>query len=732
MNSEKRIIGMEFDSTKTVNIKEWVDMTSGRADADLRVSVPILQRGLVWSPIQNEMIWDSLLRGFPIGSFIVVKAIQAQLKDAAKDEVKAACSHYHLLDGQQRSHAISLGYQTWEQCCESQGKVASSILWMDLNPDVDQLAKTTRKFAIRVTTPAHPWGYQLNDSCSSITRQEIQKACAGRKSKPAPFAMMPHKADCPIPLSFLLSVQEDDHQKYWEHVADNLPNGATNQWVTKVKELLHSDKLDNQHYLQEIKKGIGLVQKGCVVVIPAPCDLDRENMQESGGNRHEGISNIEQLFQRVNRSGTRLDGEELLYSMIKAYFPEMAQAVDDASFHRMPASRLVSLAVRCALSDHSRLHRSVSVAEIRKIASDADKTGEKEKILQFIQGAGPNHSSYLVGKCDKVTQLLEKGGLFPFLRTSIAVNSPILYLFMMWCYEYGKVTEENEDMVLAFVCAVHWLADKKEAIVQKVFEALSEGETENTEDHVVSAILRGVRKACEEDLLYVPNPCQFDEFLEKWKSALNQVAEQCEHSSIQNHILHESNPIWSGENGKRWNWGLFFWKVLDNREFVYFAQRAYMTTTFEAYDPAQKDMWQAINRPWDLDHLVPASYFYQQQGKYMPALRDWYNRNGNMRAWALEKNRADGDAAFDKKMNDKPEDVRADKPEDVRADSFIDEHVYGLFSKVENKMSLEESDVAQSFILGVMQRMQNMYDDWYDQLKIRLLGVDEYTKKPIG
>ena len=35
------------------------------------VLIPALQRGLVWKPRQVELLWDSILRGFPIGSFML-------------------------------------------------------------------------------------------------------------------------------------------------------------------------------------------------------------------------------------------------------------------------------------------------------------------------------------------------------------------------------------------------------------------------------------------------------------------------------------------------------------------------------------------------------------------------------------------------------------------------------------------------------------------------------------
>ncbi len=45
---------------------------------EIKASVPALQRGLVWSPQQVELLWDSILRGFPIGSLVVSKQMDSQ------------------------------------------------------------------------------------------------------------------------------------------------------------------------------------------------------------------------------------------------------------------------------------------------------------------------------------------------------------------------------------------------------------------------------------------------------------------------------------------------------------------------------------------------------------------------------------------------------------------------------------------------------------------------------
>lgn len=78
------------------------------------VKIPELQRGLVWKPAQVELLWDSILRGFPIGSFL--------LSDIPDDKER-----YYLMDGQQRFNAVSIGFGSVEN--------SRAILWLDINPE---------------------------------------------------------------------------------------------------------------------------------------------------------------------------------------------------------------------------------------------------------------------------------------------------------------------------------------------------------------------------------------------------------------------------------------------------------------------------------------------------------------------------------------------------------------------------------------------------------------------
>lgn len=57
--------------TTNTNLSFTLKEISSWTKDDSNVKIPELQRGLVWKPAQVELLWDSILRGFPIGSFLL-------------------------------------------------------------------------------------------------------------------------------------------------------------------------------------------------------------------------------------------------------------------------------------------------------------------------------------------------------------------------------------------------------------------------------------------------------------------------------------------------------------------------------------------------------------------------------------------------------------------------------------------------------------------------------------
>ena len=100
------------------------------------VSLPTVQRGFVWRPFQIENLWDSILRGYPLGAFVLY----------------CDNNNLQLLDGQQRATAISLGFanETFKESLKFYS------VFIDLESPSDE---DSRKFIFRVITRSHPWGY---------------------------------------------------------------------------------------------------------------------------------------------------------------------------------------------------------------------------------------------------------------------------------------------------------------------------------------------------------------------------------------------------------------------------------------------------------------------------------------------------------------------------------------------------------------------------------------------
>ncbi len=112
-------------------LPEVAQLTTGTMAA-----LPSLQRGAVWRPHQVECLWDSLVRGFPIGAFLLAPFECDRGKQPFKFQQEQSPApdrnpEFHLLDGQQRANAIALGFlNPWNP---KQSKTPAA-LWVDLSP----------------------------------------------------------------------------------------------------------------------------------------------------------------------------------------------------------------------------------------------------------------------------------------------------------------------------------------------------------------------------------------------------------------------------------------------------------------------------------------------------------------------------------------------------------------------------------------------------------------------
>lgn len=720
--------------------------------------LPSLQREAVWRPWQIELIWDSIFRGFPIGSLVISEHLKNQKgrsgKVARTDNPWPDMPKRHLLDGQQRYNAIALGHwDPFRSGAESES-TKSAILWIDLSPPAGFPAQgSTRHFLFRVTTPAHPWGYMMDDEAKLMSAAEIRLAVEKYKWKPppsdpykrpAPCDIGPYKADAPIPLSWLLLEWREDKvgPEFWEAIRLRCQKCSA-PWARNF------ELPDVSSRLKQIENGLLCAMLHQIVALEVPdetisAESLREGMRAKDGSPDEqNIANVEHLFQRLNNAGTRISPDDLRYSMIKAYWPGIESKINDLGTMPMRASQLALLAIRAALASSEpppeKLPPGLSITAVRTLASA--KEGEEKhvhlglvkKYFGFpVSGAKTTDEpptqavqSMLLQVVARIEEWLlyrdesegGKLGLPPVLRTSLARGSGEVYLLLMVLAQRavkqeaeGAQREELRLPILGLVTALHWFSFDKKRAVERVYARLRE-----TQFLTPSFFARLLRDAPGDEkertwLLPLPTPHDLSDIitepneqnLKTWQwSTLPKVAAQV--------------GGLAEDERRRELLRSFLSHLKEKRELLIYAQREYMWERFKDFDQGDPSAWEDHNRPWDYDHLLPHNHFFGGKDMgYKKVCAQWGNTISNLHVLSFEENRArgtkDADSVFREEncgkmlLNDKSPLV---------AFTFDGRSNYGA-----NKVL--------PFARAARERLLAMYKDWFDNLGIAfLLGEPE-------
>ncbi len=656
-------------------LKEMSNWT--RTDSEVRI--PAIQRGLVWKPHQVELLWDSILRQFPIGAFTL-----SHLHTEGTDI-------YNLIDGQQRWNAVGLGYGTLshEDC----------ILWFDLKPD-DKVwgnSKTTRKYIIRATTKAHPWGYKANDDCNTLNTAQKRVALQEfgvntdneYKGTISLTETYPIESELPIPLCWMIVAGEEhseDKDGFVKCIMDKIEENKTSRKfkLKQVDEI--NDGLIVKYY--EAFKSLSHYKVPTINILQETIDNESEDKGEAGA-----LSDIEILFNRIGTGGTPITQSELMYSAVKAYWPKLAEENDRLAKLYMPPHTLISLAFQLVLSSMGKgLERAPSVAKIRKLASD---DGVREAINQLYLTDGKDSiMSHILVTVDHWLTNYDK--IPKVLRTTIARKSPEVYLLLM-IFAKWKIDTKNEDESLFRATAyyLHWMVGDKFGVANSIYQAVAKAKNE----------------------------------ISKWGNIIKQeLLMSCVRGNITPLLSPEAfKGLFTIEGDKNWRpngngrgsmpwWPL--WKTVSyNREMLLYAQREYMCKKFPNYDPARQDLWEDKNRPWDFDHIIPQDWIHRYRSHrqaYTNYCEVWKNNNGNMAAIPFWVNRA--------KSNEANWEEYKKNPIGLLADEQISD-----FGKLFNAMLNGDAKQAKCFAGKTFTRMYKIYKEVYALLEPVDFRVGEIT-----
>lgn len=561
------------------------------------VLIPALQRGLVWKPRQVELLWDSILRGFPIGSFM--------LSDIVNQE---GIGKYYLMDGQQRYNAISIGFNTV--------KAARAVLWIDLLPPSSN--SSTRSFWIKATTTPHPWGFKNDDDANRLNTAEKRNALNDFNLKGNIYndhfslsETWPVKANLPIPLFCLLKAAEksaDADTFVRETIAEF--NATDFSYRLIFNEKVTSTALE---YLRNVLFPAFSALKDYVIT----CNhLPKEVMETETTEDSKEQTTLEVLFTRLNTGGTAISRDDLNYSAIKAYWPSIKEVNDRLSEKYMSPAKLVMLAFRLALtSDEEKSFKpEMTIKQIRSAARNAD---ERELIESLYDG---NHLENILNKVDEWLGTKEDSELRTpnILRTIIARNSPDVYLLLMYMARKDMESPINlsayEIRALAFM--LHWFGNDKKHCVQEIFHRFKKGIN-------LTNILQGISRLMHDcHLLHIYSP-----------------------EDVQNLFIIGKSKEWRIWNNlpapaEHFFNRTFWYGTAEAKQILLYAERRYINTHFRNYDPARQDMWAEENRPWDFDHIVPQEWIRNKRGPFRDYDKDWLWSIGNMAAISFEANRS--------------------------------------------------------------------------------------------
>ena len=663
---------------------------------DSIVKLPVIQRGFVWKPSQIETLWDSLFRGFPIGSFLLSRTGDS----------------LYLLDGQQRCTSIALGfYNPWamnEQDHKTIGNLKNlPVIWIDTAP---LSMSSTQKYVFRVVTRSHPWGYQCtnnNNMLSVSYRKEASRLYKdlfnqGTYTNLRATERFPYDSNIPIPLSFLLESATKENSKH-----DLLT--LCRHWIPEELKTRGLQQSEENYYIQ-LEKQLETKEMDCLMdtaksILEKMCfptiQLSDKILLE------EDSSEDPTLFVRLNSQGTKVSNEDLMYSLFKSIYPKSKELVDTIGLSFIPPSRVILLTARLVLSENKYV-ASISLPQFRNLIKNKDNVFR----LKLEHVIGSFEDSPIKKIIDRAIEILEYNNVPHIVIKKFIRESPNGFLLLLhWLYD----NFDNEE----------WNINLNDELKRKICARLFRNHWFGNMDYMVS-----------QKWLHVKDPNFWDKDVENigWiyeypfvaPSTLESFLINRLQDAIENHNIGlEDDTIWKIWESRilknddiediEWHqrikngWIDFLWRLLNVRDksLILLAQRDYINKTFAEYN--QLEDLEDSNTPWDWDHIYPQSWVYHQRN-IDDRTRLWEWRIGNFRAMSLTDNRSENN-------NLSP----AERFNSVNNDYFIKDNDLEFWKKLDQDhrfIKATDNEYVLIHAKAIIKRSVNIYQNFLEMFGI--------------
>jgi hypothetical protein len=331
------------------------------------------------------------------------------------------------------------------------------------------------------------------------------------------------------------------------------------------------------------------------------------------------------------------------------------------------------------------------------------------KILDFITGKEGHGTLFKANaQVDKWLRYFPKSnktGFIPLQITRFAMSSPEVYLLLLWMAHRTMNDPALQDNlhkpVQALASWMHWFSNDKGKAASCIYSQCN-----GTNSFSIGAFKEAIRIVLDNEnsfMAAIPTKDNFAAFLKLPQSDIDNwnwwdlVKDEQQIDEARKQILEQ-----------------VVYRIIGNKEILLYAQRDYLNSQFENYDPSDKDMWQDYNCPWDYDHILAHSYVYNRRGKsFQRFCTKWVTTIGNFRAWPLEENRSDQAEKANHKIDN----------DTKRLNSFLlskeidpQDSELSVFSS-EFKI-LDDQEAALRFADTCWKRISRIYGEWYDSVGI--------------
>lgn len=692
---------------------KWLNYASG-CDESVFVALPLIQRGSVWKPKQIIDLWDSLLRGMPLGS-LMYSPMPVGLdvrKIGSTELVKTRSGSIGLIDGQQRTLAMLLAWP-------KSGVTMDRRIWVDFTdtPGDENL------FRLHVTTKNQPFGFQRSSPNAKLSLGERRKAreeflnkngdCESVFEKSAPF-----HSEYPLDLCELIELWinlDADSVRWSRQIMERLEKAGLSQGLDKVEQKI-----------SEMARSLARLFKLSLPLLKVDADFF------AGRDAEDEASDppLAVLFKRIGTGGTPLSDADYAYSVIKQRIPETYTLVEELhSDHTiaslLSATDLVMTAVRLAAAEYPKSDsapmndlESPNKQEFHRMIKHA---GFLEKsFLPLIQNGDLQTAFQLFTNLIAYDQSTNKNGLPPYGLPLL--NRPLIQVLLRWIRKVQKngspvemqgMLHSNREDVLRFV--MYWqlcvtdprkasrtafaILAKPDACIEfpgkQIYAALLE---EQVAMPIISS--ESIRAIKSEVALSRPE----QKLLRGWKRFDSREASENERRVI---ALYQR---WWG-NGSHVH-PMLLWL---QRETV---------AGFEGSPVAGREE----DTPYDYDHICPANQWGNWTGSAKgDRLIDFLEKDdggghwrignsiGNIRVWDSRLNRGDGDAPAANKLALEELENRTAL---LRQSAIEPSQIEGwrACSGAENKWRSWDEERAAAFQRVVEQRTFALYQRFYSEL----------------